>query len=58
MAHDQAQVMAGYEQAATHLRALIIDYVYNHATMKELLQLALICNPAVAEIIREVRDDG
>ena len=58
MACGQAHRMVGYEQAVTHLRALIIDYIGDHATMEELLQIAVICNPAVAEIIREVRDDG
>jgi hypothetical protein len=58
MAHDQAQKMAGYTQAVSHLRGLIIDYVRNHATMEELVQIAVICNPAVAEIIQEVRNDG
>ena len=58
MVNNQAHRMVGYEQAVSHLRALIIDYISNHATMEELLQIAMICNPAVAEVIREVRDDG
>jgi DNA-directed RNA polymerase specialized sigma24 family protein len=58
MTSDQINAMVSYQQAVTHLRGLIIDYVRNCATMEDLVQIAMICNPAVAEIIREVRDDG
>jgi hypothetical protein len=58
MAHDQAQKVAAYTQVVSHLRGLIIDHVRHHATMEELVQISVICNPAVAEIIQEVRNDG
>jgi hypothetical protein len=58
MAPNQAQQTAHLAGSVTYLRALLAEFVLNYATLEDLLQVAMICTPEVADIIREVQSDG
>jgi hypothetical protein len=58
MASEQAQRMVSYTLDISHLRELLIEFVREHATLEDLLQIAMITTPEVVDVIQEERNNG
>jgi hypothetical protein len=58
MASEQAQRMVSYALDVSRLRELLIEFVREHATLEDLLQIAMITTPEVVDVIQEERNNG